>query len=91
VWTTIATLRRQGPAVRDKVTASPAATAEAESKNKQLEVSNANLTAELIKAKMSLEEALTAQARSDKVAYGKWPHSQGDADPKKPETDGNLS
>jgi len=64
VWTTSATMRRQGPAVRDKVTTSPAAT---ESKIKLLEVSNANLTAELIKAKMSLEEALAAQARRDKV------------------------
>jgi len=58
----MATLRRQSPAVRDKVTAAPAAMAETESKIKLLQVSIANLTAELIKAKMSLEEALAAQA-----------------------------
>jgi len=73
----MATLRRQGPAVRDKVTAPPAATSETESKITLLEVSNTNLTVELLKAKMRLEDSLTAQARSDKVSYGKWPHGPG--------------
>jgi len=81
VWTTMATLRMQSPVVRDRATAScsrsSAATFETQNKIKLLEVSHANLTAELLKAKTSLEEALTAQARSDKVAYGKWPHGPG--------------